>query len=77
MIFLFLNRMITMMTKTKAANPNIAGTNAIIHVGAATQFDSTSQKTVPRNARQHPPLQKLGSEQLELIIQITIMFSIL
>lgn len=66
-----------MITKTKAANPSIAGTRAIIHVGAATQFDSTSQKTVPMKDRQHPPLQKLGSEQLELIIQITIMFSII
>jgi hypothetical protein len=69
--------MITIMTNTKAANPSIAGTKAIIHVGAATQLDSTSQKTVPRNDLQHPPLQKLGSEQLELIIQIIIMFSII
>ena len=31
------------MTKTRAATPNIAGTRAMIQVGAAIQFDSTSQ----------------------------------
>ena len=57
----------TRMTKNSAATPSMAGTKAMIQVGAATQFDSTSQKTVPKKSLQHPPLQKLGSEQPVLI----------
>lgn len=35
----FLSLIITIMTKTKAATPSIAGTRAMIQVGAAIQLD--------------------------------------
>ena len=57
----------TNITRKRAAIPRRAGTKAMIQVGAATQLDSTSQKTVPKKLRQHPPLQKLGSEHPVLI----------
>ena len=65
--FLFLSLMHTRMISTMAATPSKAGTSAMIQVGAATQFDSTSQKSVPKKLLQHPPRQKSGSEQLLLI----------
>ncbi len=50
------------MSKTVAAIPKATGTNITSQVGEATQLDSTSQNYVPKNDRQQPPLQKLGSE---------------
>jgi hypothetical protein len=51
-----------MISSTIAATPNATGTKITSQVGAATQLDSTSQNYVPKKERQHPPLQKLGSE---------------
>ena len=49
------------MSKMRAATPSATGTNMTSHVGLPTQFDSTSQNSVPRNDLQQPPLQKFGS----------------
>jgi hypothetical protein len=48
----------------------------MIQVGAATQFDSTSQNYVPKKLLQQPPLQKLGSEQPVLIIILKFKYTV-
>jgi len=63
MTFLFFNRINKIISSTIAATPKATGTKITSQVGAVTQFDSTSQNYVPKNYLQHPPLQKLGSEQ--------------
>jgi hypothetical protein len=62
MTFLFFSLKNNNMSKTVAAIPKATGTNITSQVGEATQLDSTSQNYVPKNDRQQPPLQKLGSE---------------
>lgn len=53
-----------MISRTIAATPRATGTKITSQVGLPTQFDYTSQKSVPKKDLQQPPRQKLGSLQL-------------
>lgn len=61
MTFLFFNRNSVIISKTIAATPKATGTKITSQVGLSTQFDYTSQNSVPKKDRQQPPRQKLGS----------------